>query len=73
MGITDMALTRRSLRSMRDRWQADLDRIEEAFPDADLVTDNDSVSETIRNLATAVAHIDGIITNRRIFPKEERY
>lgn len=60
-------LTKRSLRAMRDRWIRDLKRLEEDFPVPDWEWDNPEV-ETVRNLATAIAQIDGIITNQEIFP-----
>jgi hypothetical protein len=67
-------LDRRQLRAMRERWQRDLDRLEAAFPGLELGEEFTSETETIRNLATAIAHIDGIITNvtplSKRFPKD---
>lgn len=58
-------LPRRSLRALRKRWKRDLARIEAAYPLEDW-NRCDPASETIRNLATAVAEIDGLITCTRI-------
>jgi len=60
-------LTKRSLRAMRTRWQSDLSRLEDAFPDAndEMSSHNAPEHETIRNLQTAIAQIDGIISRKR--------
>lgn len=60
-------LTRDRLRNMRDRWQRDYEALEKAYPEAaDTFGGGDgSVNETMRNLATAIAEIDGVITARR--------
>ena len=55
-------LTKRHLRAMRERWRRDLARLEASFPRLEKLPENfDSEAETIRNLATAIAEIDGII------------
>ena len=58
-------LPRRSLRAMKRRWQADLERLEAAYPAKDW-EGSDPALETIRNLATAIAEIDGLISCRRV-------
>lgn len=60
-------LTRRSLRAMRERWKVDLARLEADYPVTNWEASEPTL-ETIRNLATAIAEIDGIITNAMIFP-----
>lgn len=59
-----MTISRRTLRSMRDRWQRDLDRLEKDAPVVDY-EGSDANIETQRNLATAIAEIGGMITARR--------
>jgi hypothetical protein len=63
-------LTKRSLYAMRARWEGDLKRIEElaGYTAAELGEGESPLAETIRNLATAIAHIDGIAASRAIFP-----
>lgn len=59
-------LKRRTLWAMKRRWQADLKRLEEAYGEFSLdQTRCDPESETQRNLATAIAEIDGMIARRR--------
>ena len=58
-------LPRRSLRAMKRRWTGDYDRLEEAYPVHDW-EESSPASETLRNLATAIAQIDGLITCTRI-------
>lgn len=62
--MSDPMLPRRSLRAMRRRWEADLERLENAYPTIDWQADSPPI-ETIRNLATAIAQINGMITARR--------
>lgn len=67
-------LTHRGLRSIRARWERDLAVLVNAFPAIDYEASGPE-TETIRNLQTAIAEIDGIITaitplNRR--HKEKR-
>ena len=57
----DKPLSRRTLRAMRNRWQRDLDRLETAYPINDWEACDGPV-ETQRNLGTAIAWIDAIIT-----------
>lgn len=57
-------ITRRQLRNMRARWERDLAVLDAAFAGIDLAQASNPESETIRNLATAIGQIDGIITNR---------
>lgn len=60
-------IPRRSLRAMKARWERDLTRLEAANP----VTEwsyCDHEHETVRNLATAIAEIDGIISSREARP-----
>jgi hypothetical protein len=54
-------IPKRSLRAMRDRWQRDLDRLETAYPVDNWEADHPTL-ETIRNLATAIAQIEGMIS-----------
>lgn len=62
--MKDTRLTRDQLRAMRGRWQRDLDRLNAAYPEATADwTFSMPRLETIRNLATAIAEIDGIITS----------
>jgi hypothetical protein len=60
-------LSRRSLRAMRDRWERDLDRLEAAYETkvGELSENGDDSVETIRNLASAIAHVEGLIATRR--------
>jgi hypothetical protein len=61
-------LSRRTLRAMRDRWQKDLDRLEAVYVSADHPTMayySDSEHETVRNLASAIAEIEGLIAMAR--------
>jgi len=60
----EKALPRRMLRAMRARWQRDLEKLEAAYPIEDWQADSPSL-ETIRNLATAIVQIDGMITAAR--------
>lgn len=58
-------LSRRTLRAMKKRWQRDLDRLESFYVAASsptMVDWSDSEHETVRNLATAIAEIDGLIS-----------
>lgn len=61
MSDTKKTVSKRVLRSMKDRWERDLAMLESAYPVSDWEADYPAL-ETIRNLATAIAHIDGIIT-----------
>lgn len=54
-------LQRRTLRAMKRRWIADYDRLIEAYPIRDW-EDSDADIETERNLVSAIAWIDGLIT-----------
>lgn len=54
-------VSKRVLRSMKARWERDLAMLEAAYPVANWEADYPEL-ETIRNLATAIAQIDGIIT-----------
>ena len=56
-------MSRRSLRAMRARWERDLARLEAAYPPT-AWSYCDHEHETVRNLATAIAEIDGIISAR---------
>lgn len=60
-------LSRRVLQRMQNRWEADLTRLEQHYGSASNVNaiDHGSAAETIRNLATACAEINGVITSRR--------
>jgi hypothetical protein len=62
-------LSRDRLRAMQDRWQRDYDRLEAEegdWMDPDREDhDMGSYVETMRNLATAIAMINGMITRRR--------
>lgn len=60
-------LSRRTLRAMRDRWEKDLERLETAYDvRATGLEENDGDNtETVRNLATAIAHIEGMISQSR--------
>ena len=62
-------ITRRQLRAMRGRWERDLEQLESAFPIANMAEALTPEAETIRNLATAIAEIDGIITNVKSLSK----
>lgn len=55
-------MTRARLRAMKARWQRDSDALEAAFPITDWLR-SDPELETIRNLESAIAWIDGIITS----------
>lgn len=57
-------VSKRVLRSMKARWERDLAMLEAAYPVANWEADYPEL-ETIRNLATAIAQIDGIITGNR--------
>jgi hypothetical protein len=53
---------------MRDRWQKDLDRLEAVYVSADhptMADYSDSEHETVRNLASAIAEIEGLIAMAR--------
>jgi hypothetical protein len=52
---------------MKRRWKVDLARLEAAYPVQNWEASHPEL-ETIRNLATAIAKIDGIITNAQRFP-----
>lgn len=55
-------LSQNALRSMKARWLRDLARLEKACGDAgDLGDESNSETETVRNLATAIAHIGEMI------------
>jgi hypothetical protein len=59
-------LTRRTLRAMQRRWQADLERLEQAYGEFTLNPEQSNPeSETQRNLATAIAEIRGMIAHHR--------
>jgi hypothetical protein len=58
------SLTRRRLRTMRNRWQRDYETLLASYGDWS-PEDAQPLTETMRNLATAIAEIDGIIVERR--------
>jgi hypothetical protein len=53
-------LTKRTLRSIRDRWQRDYDQLERVYGPWDAAADG-SYTETMRNLATAITQIGMMI------------
>lgn len=57
-------LTKQRLRAMRERWSRDLKVLEEAFPDLNLDFELGAEAETVRNLATAIGEVNGIIANQ---------
>lgn len=54
-------MTKAQLRAMRDRWQRDYSRLRRAYEPIDWELPGDATVETIRNLATAIAWVDGMI------------
>jgi hypothetical protein len=60
-------LSRRTLRAMRDRWERDLERLETAYGLhlGGLEANGDDNTETARGLLTAIAHIEGMISQSR--------
>ncbi|QDZ07431.1 hypothetical protein FPZ24_08030 [Sphingomonas panacisoli] len=63
--------SRRQLRAMRDRWRRDLDKLEADQPVGDRWDWATPNIEVQRNLATAIAWIDGMITGRKV--RDEDY
>lgn len=63
MSEADRPLSKRTLRAMRDRWTRDLFRLVAAYQVGNWQR-SDPASETIRNLQTAIAEIDGLVTCR---------
>lgn len=65
MELGKVKLTRQRLRTMRDRWQRDYDTLESVYGDwvEYAEHDGDAYIETMRNLGTAIAWIDGMITS----------
>jgi len=59
-----MVIPRRSLRAMKARWERDLTRLEDGYPMPDWRGGTPEI-ETMRNLATAIAQIDGVIAAYR--------
>lgn len=68
-------LPRRRLRAMRDRWKRDYAALDAAYGDwmDEERDDHDlgSYVETMRNLATAIGYIEGMLTARR--PTDRRH
>jgi hypothetical protein len=60
-------LPRRTLRTMRERWQRDYDRLEQVYGswEEGAESDGDPFIETMRNLATAIVWVDGLISSKR--------
>lgn len=64
-----MTLSRRRLRTMQDRWQRDYDTLDEAYGGWHEGQRGEDATgpyvETMRNLVTAIAEINGVINARR--------
>lgn len=65
--VEQMKLPRQRLRAMQDRWQRDYDTLESTYGDwmNDAEADGMAYIETMRNLITAIAMINGMITAHR--------